>query len=48
MALEEVLDQMFGAGRHMDLCTARVVNCGMGVDQTMFPTTENGCYSLEI
>jgi hypothetical protein len=34
MALKEVLDQKFSAGRHMVLCTAEVVNCGMGVDYT--------------
>jgi hypothetical protein len=32
MAFEEVLHQIFGTGRHMDLCTDEVVNCGMGID----------------
>jgi hypothetical protein len=34
MALNEVLDRKFSAGRHMVLCMAEVVNCGMGVDYT--------------
>jgi hypothetical protein len=32
MVLKEVLNLRFDAGRHMNLCTAEVVNCGMGVD----------------
>ena len=34
MALKEVLDQNISASRHMVLCTAEVVDCGMGVDYT--------------
>ncbi len=32
MALEEVLDRIFDVDRHMDLCMAEVVNCGIDVD----------------
>ena len=32
MALDEVFDQIFGASRHIDLCTAKTTNCDMGVD----------------
>jgi hypothetical protein len=32
MTLDEVLDQKFDAGRHMDSCTNKVVDCGMSVN----------------
>ena len=32
MALEEVLDRILGSGRHMDLRTAEVINCGISVN----------------
>ena len=35
MTFGEVLDQRFNAGQHMDLCTAMVINCGMGVNYVL-------------